>query len=263
MEQSSAKPVSVSWSTPSGEPMQLAAQLGIGLSIGAIVSIAVLAVLLRCLDQRHRVEMVAAVAAAAPATEDEVESSKVAALQSLMASYAWTPPAQKSCDADVSVHTGGEAECCLCLETYVPGAVVVRLRCGHVFHLVCSERWLIVSQAFRQRTCPLCKADPLSREIGREPADPRWRVNAPSPISREPSAEFAREPAPVREPLADLAMQQLAPAGLERGSPEGPLPGSREGPAQARVDATPPAAAEAVGAARPRSGRVGVRIGRC
>lgn len=146
MEQSSAKPVSVSWSTPSGEPMQLAAQLGIGLSIGAIVSIAVLAVLLRCLDQRHRVEMVAAVAAAAPATEDEVESSKVAALQSLMASYAWTPPAQKSCDADVSVHTGGEAECCLCLETYVPGAVVVRLRCGHVFHLVCSERWLIVSQ---------------------------------------------------------------------------------------------------------------------
>lgn len=54
-------------------------------------------------------------------------------------------------------------ECCFCIETFRAGQAVRTLGCGHFFHSSCLERWLLDAQAFRQRSCPICKADPLAR----------------------------------------------------------------------------------------------------
>lgn len=47
-------------------------------------------------------------------------------------------------------------ECVVCLEDYVPGvSKVMRLPCGHEFHVGCITPWLVT----RRRTCPICKGD--------------------------------------------------------------------------------------------------------
>ncbi|KAF8454729.1 hypothetical protein BGX38DRAFT_1328340 [Terfezia claveryi] len=47
-------------------------------------------------------------------------------------------------------------ECVVCLEEYIPNVSrVMRLPCGHEFHVGCITPWLVT----RRRTCPICKGD--------------------------------------------------------------------------------------------------------
>lgn len=46
-----------------------------------------------------------------------------------------------------------QVECVICLNIVGEDDEIRELRCGHVFHNVCLERWL----GFRNRTCPLCR----------------------------------------------------------------------------------------------------------
>ena len=47
-------------------------------------------------------------------------------------------------------------ECVVCLEDYVPHVSrVMRLPCGHEFHVGCITPWLVT----KKRTCPICKGD--------------------------------------------------------------------------------------------------------
>ena len=47
-------------------------------------------------------------------------------------------------------------ECVVCLEDYVPHVSrVMRLPCGHEFHVGCITPWLVT----KRRTCPICKGD--------------------------------------------------------------------------------------------------------
>lgn len=101
--------------------------------------------------------------------ELEVERRKLAALRKVLIPYNWPPKGVEAnrdgaVHNDVSVHTGGESECCLCLDAYHAGVGVVQLQCGHVFHHSCAFRWLVEAQAFKARTCPLCKANPLATQ---------------------------------------------------------------------------------------------------
>ncbi|TGZ81320.1 hypothetical protein EX30DRAFT_395792 [Ascodesmis nigricans] len=50
----------------------------------------------------------------------------------------------------------GNIDCVVCLEEYVDGVSrVMRLPCGHEFHVECITPWLTT----RRRTCPICKGD--------------------------------------------------------------------------------------------------------
>lgn len=53
-----------------------------------------------------------------------------------------------------------EQECIVCLTEFEPDAEVDRLRCGHVFHRMCLEKWL----KSRKLTCPLCRTYMVPRE---------------------------------------------------------------------------------------------------
>ncbi|MFS7959745.1 putative transcription factor C2H2 family [Helianthus anomalus] len=46
-----------------------------------------------------------------------------------------------------------QVECVVCLSAIRDDDVIKELRCGHLFHEVCLDRWL----GFRNRTCPLCR----------------------------------------------------------------------------------------------------------
>ena len=51
-------------------------------------------------------------------------------------------------------------ECAMCLDEMVPDSAVSRLPCGHLFHTACILKWMRYT-AFRMRTCPLCRSNPL------------------------------------------------------------------------------------------------------
>lgn len=59
-----------------------------------------------------------------------------------------------------------EIDCTLCLDTYRAREWLRRLPCGHVYHKECIDQWLLVHQRGRQRTCPICKRDPLPKLAG-------------------------------------------------------------------------------------------------
>ena len=47
---------------------------------------------------------------------------------------------------------GDGDQCTICLSEYVDGEVCRRLRCGHAFHQVCVDPWLL-----RCSNCPICR----------------------------------------------------------------------------------------------------------
>ncbi|KAF5751969.1 RING-H2 finger protein ATL13-like [Tripterygium wilfordii] len=49
--------------------------------------------------------------------------------------------------------SGESVECPVCLCQIVGGEEIGELRCGHLFHGVCMDRWL----SFKHSTCPLCR----------------------------------------------------------------------------------------------------------
>lgn len=81
-----------------------------------------------------------------------------------------------------------DEECSLCLDTFEEGVMVRELRCSHIFHQECIDKWF-KSQRFRARTCPLCR----DRALGPKPASlsstslpsntPAILAQAPSPVS--------------------------------------------------------------------------------
>ncbi|KAG2297989.1 hypothetical protein Bca52824_034462 [Brassica carinata] len=52
-----------------------------------------------------------------------------------------------------------DSECSVCLSTFEEDSDVNRLKCGHLFHKTCLEKWI----DFRNVTCPLCRT-PLVAE---------------------------------------------------------------------------------------------------
>ncbi|KAJ9708049.1 hypothetical protein PVL29_000219 [Vitis rotundifolia] len=52
----------------------------------------------------------------------------------------------------------GEEECVVCLCKIEGGEEIRELRCDHLFHRVCQDRWL----QYKHTTCPLC-CGPLAR----------------------------------------------------------------------------------------------------
>ena len=55
-----------------------------------------------------------------------------------------------------------KAECALCLSEYQDGESLRHLPCGHRYHLLCIDAWLLDRQRMKTRTCPLCKLNPLA-----------------------------------------------------------------------------------------------------
>ncbi|KAJ4840458.1 hypothetical protein Tsubulata_049053 [Turnera subulata] len=62
-------------------------------------------------------------------------------------------------EIDISYHTkasqstGEPTECAVCLCKVEEGEEIRELRCNHIFHRVCLDRWI----GYRHSTCPLCR----------------------------------------------------------------------------------------------------------
>jgi len=63
---------------------------------------------------------------------------------------------------------GGSAEedleCCLCMDAFEKEDEVRLLPCNHFFHKECIDRWF-AARAYQQRSCPLCKRNPLEGAV--------------------------------------------------------------------------------------------------
>ena len=63
-------------------------------------------------------------------------------------------------------------DCTLCYDAFIKGQVVRQLPCGHVYHCVCIDKWLMRGQRGHEaRRCPLCGADPTLSPGSRIKAD--------------------------------------------------------------------------------------------
>lgn len=56
-------------------------------------------------------------------------------------------------------------QCAVCLSEVKEGDEIGELRCCHVFHVGCLERWIV---RFKQMTCPLCRGSLAPPPIGVE-----------------------------------------------------------------------------------------------
>jgi hypothetical protein len=77
-------------------------------------------------------------------------------------SFHFHPPPSDNDDDDKKNDTlgGGNDECSICLDEYLPGVRLRQLPCQHVFHSTCICRWLVE----RHAVCPLCKVDLYEEE---------------------------------------------------------------------------------------------------
>ncbi|KAF5940155.1 hypothetical protein HYC85_021322 [Camellia sinensis] len=61
-----------------------------------------------------------------------------------------------------------EPECAVCLSKIEEGDEIIELRCDHLFHWVCLDRWV----GYNHETCPLCRGSLAPRrsitELGME-----------------------------------------------------------------------------------------------
>jgi len=78
---------------------------------------------------------------------------------------------------DAELDASACSECALCLATIAAGDCLRTLPCAHFFHKECIDRWLVQSQAFSQRRCPMCKQDPLA---SRQPVHVAASSDAPA-----------------------------------------------------------------------------------
>lgn len=75
-------------------------------------------------------------------------------------------------------------DCALCMEPMEPGAAVRDLECRHFFHVACVDRWWMEGCKGRSRSCPSCRADPLSPP--RSPALPPVAAAGPDETPAAP-----------------------------------------------------------------------------
>ena len=95
-------------------------------------------------------------------------------------------------------------ECCLCMECFQKDEQIRLLPCNHYFHKDCIDRWF-ATRAYQQRTCPLCKRDPLDGRCSHSAA-------APTAASAESAANSPQVAAEMDAQSAALA---AAEDGLE------------------------------------------------
>lgn len=160
------------------------------------------------------------------------------------------------------------AECRLCLEDYVEGDLLRSLPCGHVFHAGCIDRWLAGNRqqsissgpARGERTCPMCKREPLDRDClqaaaaalhASRPRGFAWHARgsrAPDSMSRSIGASSsqpdARGPPPAagRRPywrflLHEVILSPVLPGLRPSSVPSAWSRGSPPAPAEQRQDA--------------------------
>ena len=72
------------------------------------------------------------------------------------------PPAPPAAAQGAEQIDEEEPSCTICLCEFEEGEAMTTLPCLHLFHKRCIDRWLLVSQRHRDRSCPLCKMDPLA-----------------------------------------------------------------------------------------------------
>ena len=58
--------------------------------------------------------------------------------------------------------SAADVHCRICLQPYEVGEMIRWLPCTHRFHQRCIDHWLLRTQRAQQRSCPLCKYDPLA-----------------------------------------------------------------------------------------------------
>ena len=78
--------------------------------------------------------------------DDGVKLVKVAA-ESASAGQQYTP-------CQIKIDSKEAHTCPVCTDTYEPGAAIIRLPCGHVFHEYCATAWLS-----KHNTCPYCRKE--------------------------------------------------------------------------------------------------------
>ena len=96
-------------------------------------------------------------------------------------------------------------------------------RCDHYFHEACIDKWF-TSRAYQQRTCPLCKRDPLA--------------------GRAPPALSPRVPGGLDPDGADSAGVEMAGVAIGRGASGGAGAAGAEGASVPAAEEEAAAAAE-------------------
>jgi hypothetical protein len=70
-------------------------------------------------------------------------------------------------------------DCAMCMEPLGPKFDVRQLACGHMFHPKCVDQWLQVTQQYKPRSCPICKADPVKLHgVSSNPPSPTSTISA-------------------------------------------------------------------------------------
>lgn len=94
------------------------------------------------------------------------EVGDVAALEAI--------PVRTASECELTEVNGGAAEetaeCSLCLEAFKPTDEVRLLPCEHYFHKTCIDKWFHAKQ-FQNRSCPLCKRNPISNAASVAPME--------------------------------------------------------------------------------------------
>ncbi|KXS09668.1 hypothetical protein M427DRAFT_75189 [Gonapodya prolifera JEL478] len=101
--------------------------------------------------------------------------------------------------------------CSVCLDPiYIPGVVLRKLPCGHSFHAVCVDEWLVLWSG----VCPMCRMDLTGLEEAALPAEEQRnavdeetsRVEVPSPTIPPASMSL-----PSNRILSTVRAQNLSP----------------------------------------------------
>ena len=68
----------------------------------------------------------------------------------------WSAASKEKNGGDGTEDDDEEEECSLCMERFEEPDEVRLLKCGHYFHTECIDKWLVVGQQLKPRSCPYC-----------------------------------------------------------------------------------------------------------
>jgi len=102
-------------------------------------------------------------------------------------------------------------ECCLCMDAFEKDEQIRLLPCNHYFHRDCIDRWF-ATRAYQQRSCPLCKRDPLERHCSHESSTASMGAMLVAESSGDPALAAMSV---AREPPDNAAVQREAGLGRD------------------------------------------------